>query len=86
MKWANDTFVKPCQLLSKLSGGYPNLTTLYTQHVLLLSSIKCICRKSLEQAENCQESAICSSLCDDVLSALVVLASGKDLVAELSNI
>jgi hypothetical protein len=29
MKWANNTFVKPCQLLTKLSG-YPNLTVLYS--------------------------------------------------------
>jgi len=27
-----------------------------------------------------------SSLCDDILSALLVLASEKDLLAELSNI
>jgi len=84
MKWANDTFVKPCQMLSKLSG-YPNLTILY--------SIFCCLAVSSVSAERAQMSKLKivknrlrSSLCDDMLSALLVLASEKDLLAELSNL
>lgn len=82
-KWANETFVKPCQLLSKLSG-YPNLTILY--------SIFCCLAVSSASAERALsklkivKNRLRSSLCDDMLSALLVLASEKDLLAELSNI
>ena len=83
MKWTNDTFVKPCQLLSKLSG-YPNLTILY--------SIFCCLAVSSASAERALsklkivKNRLRSSLSDDMLSALLVLASEKDLLAELSNV
>ena len=74
-KWANETFVKPCQLLSKLSG-FANLTLLY--------SIFCCLAVSSASAERALsklkivKNRLRSSLCDDMLSALLVLASEKD--------
>jgi hypothetical protein len=83
MKWANGTFVKTCQLQSMLSG-YPNLTLLYSLFCCLAVSSDLL-RKSFEQAEIVKK-RVHSSLCNDMLSALLVLASEKDLLAKLSNI
>lgn len=83
VKWANDTFLNTCQLLSKLSG-YPNLTIMY--------SIFCCLAVSSASAERALsklkivKNRLRSSLCDDMLSALLILSSEKDLLAELSNI
>ena len=56
MKWANDTFVKPCQLLSKLSG-YPNLTILYSIFCCLVVSIAKSALSKLKIVKN-EESAM----------------------------
>jgi len=82
IKWTSDTFLKPCQLLSQLSG-YPNLSILY--------SVFCCLAVSSASAERALsklkivKNRLRSTLCDDTLSALMVLASEKDLLAELSN-
>jgi len=81
-KWTNDTFVKPCQLLSQLSG-YPNLTILY--------SVFCCLAVSSASAERALsklkivKNRLRTSLCDDMLSALLILACEKDLLGALSN-
>ena len=83
MKWVNATFVKPCQLLPKLSG-FPNLIILYSIFCCLAVS-SASAERALSKLKIVKD-RLCSSLCDDMLSALVVLASEKDLVADLSNI
>jgi hAT family C-terminal dimerisation region len=82
MKWANYTFVKPCQLLSELSG-YPNLTILYS--IFCCLAVSSASAKTALSKLKIVMNRFHSSHCDDMLSALLVLASEKDLLAELSN-
>ena len=82
VKWTNDTFIKPCQLLSQLSG-YPNLAILYSV-VCCLAVSSASAERALSKLQ-IVKNRLRSALCEDMLSALLVLASEKDLLGELSN-
>ena len=85
MKWVNDTFVKTCQLMPKLYIWLPpNLTILYSIFCCLAVS-SASAKRALSKLK-IVKNRLCSLPCDDMLSALVVLAFDKDLLAELSNI
>jgi len=71
-----------CQLLSQLSG-YPNLTIMYS--VLCCLAVSTGCAERALSKLKIVKNRLRSSLCVDTLSAVLVLASKKDLLAELSN-
>jgi hypothetical protein len=57
----------------------------HVQHILLLSSFSASAERALSKLK-IVKNRLRSSLCDDMLSALLILSSEKDLLAELSNI
>ena len=79
-RWINNSFQKPLQLSGQLSG-YPNLHMLY--------GIFCCLPVSSASAERALsklkiiKNRLRTSLSDDTLSALLVLASEKDLMMQL---
>ena len=80
-QWQKNSFNKPLELLSKLSG-YPNLNMLY--------SIFCCLPVSSASAERALsklkivKNRLRTSLSDDTLASLLVLASEKDLMMQLT--
>jgi len=80
--WRRNSFINPLQLLSHLSG-YPNLHMLY--------SIFCCLPVSSASAERALsklkiiKNRLRTSLSDDTLSALLLLASEKDIIMDINN-
>jgi hypothetical protein len=80
-QWQNSSFIKPLQLLSQLSG-FPNLHMLY--------SIFCCLPVSSASAERALsklkivKNRLRTSLSDETLASLLVLASEKDLMMQLT--
>ena len=80
--WRRNSFIYPLQLLSHLSG-YPNLHMLY--------SIFCCLPVSSASAERALsklkiiKNRLRTSLSDDTLSALLLLASEKDIIMDINN-
>jgi len=81
-RWHANCFMQPLALVSQLSG-YPNLLMLY--------SILCCLPVSSASAERIMsklklvKNRLRTSLTDDSLSALLILASEKDLLMQLST-
>jgi len=77
-----NNFIKPLHMLSQLSG-YPNLVMLY--------SIFCSLAVSSASAERALsklkivKNRLRSSLCDDMLSSLMVIACEKDIIHAFPN-
>lgn len=81
-RWANSSFLKPLQLSGQLSG-FPYLHMLYG-----IFSCLPVSSASAERALSklkIVKNRLRTSLSDDNLSALLVLASEKDVVAQLIN-
>jgi len=82
VRWSNNSFTKPLQLTAQLSG-FPNLHMLY--------SIFCCLPVSSASAERALsklkivKNRLRTSMSDDTLAALLVLASEKDLMMQLSS-
>lgn len=80
--WENNSFIVPLQLLNQLSG-YPNLLILY--------AILCCLPVSSASAERALsklkivKNRLRTSLSDSTLSSLLLLASEKDILLEISN-
>jgi len=81
MRWSKNSFVKPLQLSAQLSG-FPNLHMLY--------SIFCCLPVSSASAERALsklkivKNRLRTSLSDGTLAPLLVLASEKDLMMQIS--
>ena len=81
-RWSNNSFIKPFQLSAQLSG-FANLHMLY--------SIFCCLPVSSASAERVLsklklvKSRLRTSMSDDTMSSLLVLASEKDLMMELTT-
>jgi hypothetical protein len=81
-RWAANCFIRPLALVSQLSG-FPNLLMLY--------SILCCLPVSSASAERVMsklklvKNRLRTSLSDDTLSALLILASERDLLMQLST-
>jgi hypothetical protein len=81
-RWENRSFIYPMQLLSQLSG-YQNLLMLYT--------ILCCLPVSSASAERALsklkivKNRLRTSLSDDTMSSLLILASEKDILMEISS-
>jgi hypothetical protein len=80
-RWSKNSFLKPLQLSAQLSG-FPNLHMLY--------SIFCCLPVSSASAERALsklkivKNRLRTSMSDDTLSSLLVLAAEKDIMAQLS--
>ena len=80
--WVNNTFSKPLQIVSRLSG-YPNLVMIYS-----IFSCLAVSSASAERALSklkIVKNLLRSSLSDGMLSSCFVLASEKDLPSIISN-
>ena len=81
LRWSQNSFLKPLQLSAQLSG-FPNLHMLY--------SIFCCLPVSSASAERALrklkivKNRLRTSLSDDTLASLLVLAAEKDLMMQLS--
>jgi hypothetical protein len=86
MKWTNDTNFEPCQMLSMLS-----CYGCFSSNLIILYSISCclaVVSASTKRALsklNIVKNWLRSSLCNEMLHALLVLACDKDLLVEMSN-
>lgn len=79
----NSNFLKPLHLLSQLSG-FPNLLMLYS----IFSSLA-VSSASAERALSklkIVKNRLRSSLCDDMLSSLMLLACEKDLMHDITTV
>jgi len=80
--WNNYSYIKPLKILSQISG-YPNLLVLYT-----IFSCLAVSSTSAERALSklkIIKNRLRSTIADDYLSALMTLASEKDLLNKLPD-
>ena len=81
-KWKNYAFLKPLKILSQLSG-YPNLLMLYNIFACLTVS-STSAERALSKLKIIKN-RLRSTLADDFLSALMILAAEKDLLHALTD-
>ena len=81
-QWQRYAFMKPLQLLSELSG-FPNLYILYSIFACLAVS-SASAERALSKLRIIKN-RLRSSMSDDYLSALMIIASEKDLLVQLKD-
>jgi len=81
-QWKNYAFMKPLRILSQLSG-YPNLLMLYSI-VACLAVSSTSAERALSKLKIIKN-RLRSTLADDYLSALMIIASEKDLLRTLTD-
>jgi len=81
IRWSNNSFLKPLQLSAQLSG-FPNLHMLYNSFCCLPVS-SASAERALSKLKIIKNH-LRTSMSDETLSLLLVLAAEKDLMAQLS--
>jgi hypothetical protein len=83
LQWELNAFMNPLKLLSQMSG-FPNLYVLYSIFFCLAVS-SASAERALSKLKIIKKNRLRSSLADDYLSALMLVASEKDLMQLLTD-
>jgi hypothetical protein len=81
-RWENRSFLIPLQLLNRLSG-YPNLLILYS--ILACLPVSSASAERALSKLKIVKNRLRTSLSDNIMSALLILASEKDMLAKINN-
>jgi hypothetical protein len=84
LQWERNAFMNPLKLLSQMSG-FPNLCVLYSIFSCLAVSSASAERALSKLKIIIKKNRLRSSLADDYLSALMLVASEKDLMQLLTD-